>query len=73
MNQNETTDVFDIIDIWRKTGCACDADGDIVTIISPNGERKRYWVNILAGECRLLEETDKEKENKNEREGKEVL
>ena len=73
MNQNETTDAFDIIDIWRKTGCGCDADGDIVTIISPNGERKRYWVNILAGECRLLEETDKEKENKNEREGKEVL
>ncbi len=73
MNQNETNDVFDIIDIWRKTGCACDADGDIVTIIAPNGERKRYWVNILAGECRLLEETDKEKENKNEREGKEVL
>lgn len=73
MNQNETTDAFDIIDIWRKTGCACDADGDIVTIISPNGERKRYWVNLLAGECRLLEETDKEKENKNEREGKEVL
>ena len=73
MNQNETTDAFDIIDIWRKTGCACDADGDIVTIISPNGERKRYWINLLAGECRLLEETDKEKENKNEREGKEVL
>ena len=71
MNQNETTDLFDIIDIWRKTGC--EADGDIVTIISPNGERKRYWVNLLAGECRLLEETDKEKENKNEREGKEVL
>ena len=73
MNQNVTTDAFDIIDIWRKTGCACDADGDIVTIISPNGERKRYWINLLAGECRLLEETDKEKENKNEREGKEVL
>lgn len=71
MNKNETTDVFDIIDIWRKTGC--DADGDIVTIIAPNGERKKYWVNLLAGECRLIEETDKAKENKNEREGKEVL
>lgn len=71
MNQNETTDLFDIIDIWRKTGC--EADGDIVTIVSPNGERKKYWINLLAGECRLIEETDKVKENKNEREGKEVL
>lgn len=57
MSENETIDVFDIIDIWRKTGC--DIDGDIVTIISPNGERKKYWINILACECRLIEETDK--------------
>ena len=71
INKNATINMLDIIDIWRKTGC--DIDGDELTIIFPNGERKKYWINLLAGECRLLEETDKAKENKNEREGKEVL
>lgn len=53
--------LFDICDI-----SGCDVDGDEVTIIFPNGERKTFYINALTGEFKLIKGTVKAKEKKDE-------
>lgn len=53
-----------LFEICDKSGC--EMDGDVVTIIFPNGERMRFYINALAGEFKLIKGTVKAKEKKDE-------
>lgn len=53
-----------LFEICDRSGC--DVDGDEVTIIFPNGERMRFYINALAGEFKLIKSTIKTKEKKDE-------